>query len=124
MQALVHHLLRCSLGGERSPSHAAMRDTIYYIIQNAGRPSVCEKKKFLPSSVSRGRGGRAGLVISEPAHDHTLLDVVIANPTRVNLVAQETVVPQHVVLEAKRLKERHYRGRSRGDTFIPIAIDI
>ena len=61
------------------------------------------------------------LVISEPARGHSLLDVVA--PTRVNLVARATVVPQHATSEAARQKERHCSGRPRGDTFIPIAIE-
>ena len=43
--------------------------------------------------------------------------------TRVDLVTQAAVVPQHAVSEAARQKERHYTGRPRGDTFIPIAIE-
>ena len=38
------------------------------------------------------------LVISEPARGHILLDVVIADPTRVDPVA--AVVPQHAASEA------------------------
>ena len=38
------------------------------------------------------------LVISEPARGHNLLDVVIADPTRVDLVARAAVVPEHAVL--------------------------
>ena len=33
------------------------------------------------------------LAISEPARGHTLLDVVIADPTRVDLVARAAAVP-------------------------------
>ena len=62
------------------------------------------------------------LVISEPARGHTLLDVVIVDPTRVDL-ARAVVVPHHAAPEAVRQKERHYSGRPRGNTFIPIAIE-
>ena len=63
------------------------------------------------------------LVISEPGRGHTLLDVVIAVPTHVDLVARAAVVPQHAASKAARQKERHCSGRPRGDTFIPFAIE-
>ena len=63
------------------------------------------------------------LVISEHARGHTLLDVVIADPTRVDLIARATFVHEHAAWEVARQKERHYSGRPRGDTFIHIAIE-
>ena len=63
------------------------------------------------------------LVISEPTRGHTLVDVVIADPTRVDLVARATVVLEHAASKVARQQERHYSGRPRGDTFIPIAIE-
>ena len=47
-----------------------------------------------------GRGGRVDLVISEPPRGHTFLDVVIADPTRVDLVARAGDVPHHAASEA------------------------
>ena len=117
------HLLRCSRGGERTAAHDAVRDAIEYIIRDAGRAVVREKTGFLPSSIPGGRGGRVDLVISEPARGHTLLDIVIADPTRVDLVARAAVASEHAASEAARQKERRYTGRPQGDTFIPIAIE-
>ena len=77
-----------------------MRDAIYYIIRDKGRAVVREETRFLPSSIPGGRGERVDLAISEPARGHTLLDVVIADPTRVDLVARATVVPAHAASEA------------------------
>ena len=61
-----------------------------------------EKTGFLPSSIPRGQGGRLDLVISEPARGHTLLDVVIADPTRVDLVTRAPVVPRHAASDVAR----------------------
>ena len=36
------------------------------------------------------------MVVSEPTSGHTLLDVVLADPTRADLVARAAIVPQHV----------------------------
>ena len=52
-----------------------------------------EKTEFLPSSIPGSRGGRVDLVIPEPGRGHTLLVVVIADPTRVDLVTRAAVVP-------------------------------
>ena len=54
---------------------------------------------------------------------HTLLDVAIADPTRVDLVTRATIVPKHAALEGARQKEQRYSERPRGDIFIPIAIE-
>ena len=86
MDALGIHLLRCSHGGERIDAND-VRDVIYYIIRNAGRAVVREKTGYLPSSIPWDRGVRVDIVISEPARGHTLPDVVIADLTRVDLVA-------------------------------------
>ena len=112
MDALWTHLLWCSHGGERTPPHDAMRDAIYPITRDAGRAVVREKTRFLPSSILGCRRGCVDLVISEPALGHTLLDVVIANLTLVDLVSRVTVVPQHAASKAARKKERHYSRRS------------
>ena len=53
---------------------------------------VREKTRFLLSPIPRGQGGLMDPVIFEPARGHTLLEVVIADPTRVDLVARAIVV--------------------------------
>ena len=116
MDVIRTHLLRCSHGGEHTTAHDNTCDANYYIIRDAGRVVVVEKTIFLPSSIPRARGGRVDLVISEPARGHTLLDVVIADPTRVDLFAEATVVPHHAASEAARQTERKYNGRRRGDS--------
>ena len=103
--------------------HDTVRYAIYNIIRDARRAIVRKKTGFLPSSIPRGWGGRVDLVISEPTRGHTLLDVVRADPTRVDLVARAIVITKHAASKAARLEERHFSGRLRGDTFVPIAIE-
>ena len=55
-----------------------------------------------PSSILGGRGGCVDMVIFEHACGHTSLDIVIADPTRVDLVARARVVPQHAVSKVVR----------------------
>ena len=107
-------MLWCSHGGERTVVHDDVCDAIYYIIRDARRAIVREKTGFLPSSIPGGRRGRGDLVISEPVCGHTLLDVIIADSTHVDIVVRTAIVPQHAALEAARQKERHYRAIARG----------
>ena len=92
--------------------------TRYYIMRDASCVVVQEKTGLLPLSITGGWGGRVDPVISKPARGHTLLDVVVADPTRVDLVTRAAVVPQHATLEAARQKERHCCGRPRGHSFL------
>ena len=43
-------MLQYSYAGECTAAHDVVRDTVYYIIRNAGRAVVREKTEFLPSS--------------------------------------------------------------------------
>ena len=99
--------MRCSHGGEGTAAHDAVRDAIYYIIQDAGRAVVREKTEFLPSPILGSRGGCVDLVISEPGRGHTMLIVIIADPTRVDQVTRVAVVPQLAASKIARRKERH-----------------
>ena len=93
LDAIGTHLLRCPNDGERSAAHDDLHDAVFYIIQDAHRALVRGKMGFFPSSIPMGLGGRVYLMISEPARGHTLLDVVIADPTCVDLVSRAGVVP-------------------------------
>ena len=95
MDAFGTHLLRCSHGGGRTAAHDAVLDALYYIVRDAGRAVVRERTGFLPSAIPGDGAERVDLLIYEPASGHTLLDVVIADPTRVDLVSRAAVVPQH-----------------------------
>ena len=54
---------------------------------------MLEKMGFLPSAIHKSREGCVDLVISELARGHTLLDVVMVDPTSVDLVTRVAIVP-------------------------------
>ena len=54
------------------------------------------------------------LVMTERARGHTLPDIVIADVTRIDLVARAALVPQLAASGSALQKERHYNGRRRG----------
>ena len=60
-----------------------MCDAVYHIIRESGRHAHRERTSFLPSSPL---GGRVYIVISDAAVGHTLVDIVVADPTRRDLV--------------------------------------
>ena len=80
------HLLRCARGGERTSSHDSMRDAVYHIIRESRHHVHRERTGFLPSSPPGGRGGRVDILISHAAVGHTLVDIVVADPTLRDLV--------------------------------------
>ena len=69
-----------------------------------------------------GRGGRVGIVISDVAVGHTLVDIVVADPTRRDLV--ERVARHYLVAatDAERRNETYYRGRAAGTKCVPFAL--
>ena len=80
------HLLRCARGGETTSSHDSVRDAVYHIIHELRQHAHWERTSLLLSSTLGGRGGRVDIVISEVAVGQTLVDIVVANPTRHDLV--------------------------------------
>ena len=113
----------CVRGGERTSSHDFVRDAVYHIIRESCRHAHRERTSFLPSSEPGGRGGRVDIVIPDAAVGHTLVDVVVVDPTRRDLV--ERVAKRDVVAgtDAERRKETHYRDRAIGTRFVPFALE-
>jgi hypothetical protein len=123
MDALGTHLMRCARGGERTSSHDAVRDAVYYIIRESRQHAQRERTGFLPSSAPGGRGGRVDIVISDAVVGHTLVDIVIADPTRCDLVERAAERGLVAASDAERKKEAHYRDRAQGSVFVPFALE-
>ena len=115
--------MRCARGGERTSSHDFVRDAVCHIIRESCQHAHRERTSFLPSSAPDGRGGRLDIVISDAAVGHTLVDIVVADPTRRDLV--ERAVRRHLtaVTDAERRRETHYRDRAAGTKFVPFALE-
>ena len=62
-------------------------------------------------------------MISDAALGHTLVDIVVADPTHRDLV--ELAARQDLVAatDAERRKETHYRDRAARTTFVPFALE-
>ena len=71
----------------------------------------------------RGRGGRVDIVISDVAAGHTLIDIMVADPTSQDLVERATRNDLVAVTDAERRKEAHYRDCTSGTKFVPFALE-
>ena len=123
LDPLGTHLLRCARGGERTSSHDSVRDAVYHIIRESRQHAQRERTGFLPSSAPGGRGGRVDIVISDAAVGHTLVDIVVADPTRQDLVERAARHDLVAATDAERRKETHYRDRAAGTKFVPFALE-
>ena len=63
------------------------------------------------------------IVISDAAAGHTLIDIVIVDPTRGDFVARAARMDLVAVTEAEKCKERRYRDRASGTKFVPFAVE-
>ena len=87
--------MRSTRRGKRTSSHDSPRDTVYHINRGSRQHAHRERSGFLSSSTPGGYGGRVDFVISDVAVWHTLVDIVVADPTRRDLV--ERAVRQDLV---------------------------
>ena len=71
----------------------------------------------------KGREGRVNIVISDAAVGHTLIDIVVAHPTRRDLVERTARHDLVHATDAERRKETHYRDRAAGTKFVPFALE-
>ena len=62
-------------------------------------------------------------VISDAAAGHTLIDIVVADPTRGDLVERAARKDLVAATNAERRKEAHYRDRTSGTKFGPFALE-
>ena len=64
------------------------------------------------------------IVISDAAVGHTLVDIVVADPTRRDLVERAAGQDLVTATDAERRKETHYRDRAAGTQFMPSAFEM
>ena len=62
-------------------------------------------------------------MISDAAAGHTLIDIVIADPTRGDFVDHAARMDLVAATEAEKCKERRYRDRTSGTKFVPFALE-
>ena len=95
----------------------------FHIIRESRQYAHRERTGFLPTSAPGGRGGRVDVVISDAAVGHTLVDIVVADPTRRELVKRAARKDLVTATHAERRKETHYRDYATGTKFVPFALE-
>ena len=100
-----------------------MRDAVYHIIRESCQHAHRERTSFLPSLAPRGCGGRVDIVILDAAVGHTLVDIVVEDPTRCDLVERAARQDLIVAIGAERRMETHYWDRAAGTKFVPFAFE-
>ena len=105
----------------RTSLHDYVRDAVYHIICKSCQ-HVHRERTFLPPSAPRGRGGRVDIVISDAAVGHTLVDIIVADPARRDLVERAAIQDIVAAIDAERGKETHHRDRVVGTKFVPFAV--
>ena len=102
-----------------------MRDAVYHIIRESHQHAHRELTGFLSSSAPGGRGGRVHIVILDAAVGHTSVDIVVADPTRRDLVERAARHDLVAATDVERRKETHYRDRATGKKFVPFfSLDV
>ena len=61
------------------------------------------------------------IVISDAAAEQTLVDIIVADPTRRDLV--ERVTRHDLVAAVERRKDTHHHDRAPGTKFVPFALE-
>ena len=123
LDPLGTHLLCGTSRGERTSSHDFVRDAIHHIIRESSQHAHRERSSFLSPSAPWGRGERVDIVISDAAVGHTLVDIVVADPTRRDLVERTTRQDLVAATDAVRRKETHYRDRAAETKFASFALE-
>ena len=100
-----------------------MRDAVYHIIRESRQHAQRERTGFLPSSAPGGRGGRVDIVISDAAVGHPLVDIVVADPTRRDLVERAARQNLDAATDEKRRKETHCRDCALNTKSVPFALE-
>ena len=62
-------------------------------------------------------------MISDAAMGHTLVDIVVADPTRRDLLERAARQDLVAATNAERRKETHYQDRAAGTKFVPFALE-
>jgi hypothetical protein len=116
------HLLRCGSGSERNDTHHSIRDTMFYIMREAGCSVRREQSGVMPIREGEAGGRVMDLVAADPQGGSRMLaDVVVAYPTRSTAVMVTAVERGH----AARLdmKVGKYGDHFPDDTFVPLAVE-
>jgi hypothetical protein len=99
------HLLCCTHGNERIGTHNVVHDTFAAIARNVGFHVGRKQLHALPSTTFNSSCQQIDIVLTKDGI-YTLTDVVIANPTRADLLSQSYTIQGFDASDVAQAKKR------------------
>ncbi len=115
------HLLCCFHGNECTCIHDAVRDTFTAIVQDVSFHVGRKQLHAFPSSMLNFFHSQINIVLTKDGI-HTLVDVVIIDPTRTNLLFWFCTTQGFVAFDVIQMKERNYCNWHLINQFLPLEV--
>ncbi len=122
-------MFRCICRNERTTTHDALWDIILTIVLEwdiiltivleSGTHVQKEVFHLFPHHIRQ----QLHIIIIRD-NFQTLMDIVIVDPTHIDMVPQASMMTTHVVMMPTQEKTRSYVERALGNDFIPLAINM
>jgi hypothetical protein len=122
-QPMGIHFLCCVHGNECTGTHDAIHDTFAAIAWDVGFHVGWEQLHALPSTTFNSSCRQVDIVLTKNGI-RTLVDVVIVDPTRVDLLPRSCAIEGFVAFDVTQAKERSYHNWHPNDQFLPLAVEV
>jgi hypothetical protein len=117
------YLLHYAHGNERTGTYDIVCDIFIAIVQDVGFHVGWEQSYALPSATLNSSHQQVNIVVTKDGI-HTLTNVVIINPTRVDLFPWSYTTPGFTTSNASQAKEKNYHDQHHTNQFLPLAIEV
>ncbi len=119
---MVIHLLHCVHGNMHTKIHDAICDTFAAITWDVDF-HVRQELHALSLTTFNSSSQQVDIVLTKDGIC-TLIDIVIANPTRTNLFPWSCATQRFVAFDATQAKEKSYHNQHPTDQFLPLSIEV
>jgi hypothetical protein len=117
------HLLRCTHDNECTWTHDAICNTFVAITWDVSFHVEHKQLHVIPSTTFNSFRRRINIVFTKYGI-YTIVDIIIANPTRVDLLLQSCATWKFVVFETTQAKEKNYFDQHPTNQFLPLTIEV
>ncbi len=117
------HLLHCAHGNERIGTHDAIHNSFVAIAWNVSFHMGWKQLYALPSTTFNSFRWWIDIVFTKDGI-HTLVDIVIADPTWAYLLPRSCAIQGFARSNAAQAKERNYHNQHPTNQFLPLAIEV
>jgi hypothetical protein len=117
------HFLHYVHGNKRIGTHETICATFTTIVRNACFHVGREQLYVLPSTTFNSSRRQFDIVLTKNGIC-TLADIIIADPTRMDLLPQSCTTQRFVASDVTQVKEMSYRSPHPIDQFFPLAIEV